>query len=44
MSVFTNPAAAAERSARGYIDATLGLLGRRDPLTALRQVPTALEE
>lgn len=44
VSVFTNPAAAAERSARGYIDATLGLLGGRDPLTALRQVPAALEE
>lgn len=44
MSVFTNPAAATVRSAQGYIDAALGLLGRRDPLTALRQVPAASEE
>lgn len=44
VSVFTNPAAAAEGSAQAYSDATLGLLGDRDPLTVLRQGPAAFEE
>ena len=44
MSVFTNPAAGAEGSAQAYIDATLELLGASDPLTVLRQGPTAFEE
>lgn len=44
MSVFTNPAAGAEGSAQAYIDATLELLGASDPLTVLRQGPSAFEE
>ena len=44
MSVFTNPAAGAEGSAQAYIDATLELLGTDDPLTVLRQGPSAFEE
>ncbi len=41
MSVFTNPAAGAEGSAQAYIDATLDILGDRDPLTVLREGPSA---
>jgi len=44
VSVFTNPAAGAGGSAQSYIDATLELLGDHDPLTVLRQGPSAFEE
>jgi hypothetical protein len=44
VSVFTNPAAGAEGSAQAYIDGTLALLGDSDPLTVLREGPSAFEE
>jgi hypothetical protein len=43
VSIFTNPAAGAGGSAQAYIDATLALLGDDDPLTVLRQGPSAFE-
>jgi peptidoglycan/xylan/chitin deacetylase (PgdA/CDA1 family) len=42
MSVFTNPANGAAEHAAAYVDAILGLLGNRDPLSILRETPTAL--
>lgn len=39
MSVFTNPADGAKEAAAAYIDATLALLGDRDPLEVLRATP-----
>lgn len=37
MSVFTNPADGAKEAAAAYIDATLSLLGERDPIEVLRE-------
>ncbi|HSM35095.1 MAG TPA: DinB family protein [Longimicrobiales bacterium] len=44
MSVFTNPADGAKEAAAAYIDATLGLLGQRDPLEVLRETPGWLHD
>ena len=42
MSVFTNPASRAAAEASAYVNAVLGLLADRDPMTVLRETPTAL--
>src|SRR5262245_42042655 len=42
MSVFTNPATAAAEQATAYVAATLELLGDREPLTVLRDMPSAV--
>lgn len=42
MSVFTNPANGAAEHAAAYVPAVLGLLGDRDPLTVLRDMPAAV--
>jgi hypothetical protein len=42
MSVFTNPATAAAEHATAYVTAILDLLGDREPLTVLRDTPSAL--
>src|SRR5919109_5106785 len=42
MSVFTNPATGAAEHARAYVSAVLELLGNRDPLAVLREMPSAL--
>jgi uncharacterized damage-inducible protein DinB len=43
MSVFTNPANGAAGNAAAYVDAILELLGSRDPLSVLRETPSAIE-
>jgi hypothetical protein len=42
MSVFTNPATGAAEHAAAYVSAILELLGDREPLTVLRETPSAL--
>jgi len=42
MSVFTNPANAAAGQATAYVSAILELLGDREPLTVLREMPSSL--
>ncbi|HZM17638.1 MAG TPA: DinB family protein [Candidatus Krumholzibacteria bacterium] len=42
MSVFTNPAGRAADAAAKYTQALLELLGERDPLAVLRELPVAL--
>jgi uncharacterized damage-inducible protein DinB len=42
MSVFTNPAIGAADHAAAYVDAILELVGDRDPLVVLREMPSAL--
>src|SRR5262245_36838109 len=42
MSVFTNPAAGAVDQAAAYVSAILDLLGNRDPLAVLREMPASL--
>jgi uncharacterized damage-inducible protein DinB len=42
MSVFTNPANGAAEHAAAYVAAILDLLGDQDPLTVLRETPSAL--
>jgi len=42
MSVFTNPANGAAEQATAYVSAILDLLGPQDPMTVLRQTPSAL--
>jgi hypothetical protein len=42
MSVFTNPANAAAEQATAYVSAILELLGDREPLTVLREMPSSL--
>jgi hypothetical protein len=42
LSVFTNPATGAAEHAAAYVPAVLGLLGDRDPITVLRETPSAL--
>src|SRR6476660_1882881 len=42
MSVFTNPATGAAEHAAAYITAILELLGDREPITVLREMPSAL--
>jgi len=42
MSVFTNPAGAAAEHGTAYTRAILDLLGNRDPMTVLRETPSAL--
>jgi uncharacterized damage-inducible protein DinB len=44
VSVFTNPADGAREAAAAYIDATLGLLGDRDPMEILRGTSAWLQE
>ena len=44
MSVFTNPAAGAGDSAQSYTEATLALLGDRDPRAVLTEGPAAFRE
>lgn len=43
MSVFTNPAGAAIEHAHAYVAAILDLLGDQDPISVLRETPSALE-
>lgn len=42
MSVYTNPANAAAEQATAYVSAILELLGDREPLTVLRDMPSSL--
>jgi hypothetical protein len=42
MSVFTNPATAAAGNAGAYVAAILDLLGSREPIDVLREMPAAL--
>ena len=42
MSVYTNPANAAADQATAYVSAILELLGEREPLTVLREMPSSL--
>ena len=42
MSVFTNPASGAAEHATAYVAAVLDLLGDRDPMAVLREMPAAL--
>jgi hypothetical protein len=42
MSVFTNPATGAAAHAAAYVTAVLDLLGDQDPMTVLRETPSAL--
>jgi DinB superfamily len=42
MSVFTNPATGAAGHAAAYVAAVLDLLGDRDPIAVLREMPAAL--
>jgi len=42
MSVFTNPATGAAEHAAAYISAILELLGDREPIAVLREMPSAL--
>jgi uncharacterized damage-inducible protein DinB len=42
MSVFTNPATGAAENAAAYVSAILELLGDRDPMAVLREMPSAL--
>jgi hypothetical protein len=42
MSVFTNPATGAAAQAAAYVAAVLDLLGSRDPMSVLRETPSAL--
>ncbi|HEY7501428.1 MAG TPA: DinB family protein [Vicinamibacterales bacterium] len=42
MSVFTNPANGAKEHAAAYVSAILDLLGSRDPMSVLRDTPSAL--
>lgn len=42
MSVFTNPATGAAGHAQAYVAAVLELLGSRDPLSVVRETPSAL--
>src|SRR5262245_22350177 len=42
MSVFTNPANAAKEHAAAYVAAILDLLGARDPMSVLRETPSAV--
>ena len=42
MSVFTNPASGAAEHAAAYVSAILELLGDRDPIAVLREMPSAL--
>jgi uncharacterized damage-inducible protein DinB len=42
MSVFTNPASGAAEHAAAYVSAVLDLLGDRDPIAVLREMPSAL--
>jgi uncharacterized damage-inducible protein DinB len=42
MSVFTNPATGAAEHAAAYVSAILELLGDRDPIAVLREMPSAL--
>jgi uncharacterized damage-inducible protein DinB len=42
MSVFTNPANGAAEHAAAYVAAILDLLGSRDPMSVLRETPSAL--
>jgi len=44
MSVFTNPAAGAGEQAAAYVTAVLELLGERDPMVVLRDMPIALPQ
>jgi uncharacterized damage-inducible protein DinB len=44
MSVFTNPATGAEGSAQAYTEATLTLLGDRDPIAVLEEGPAAFRD
>lgn len=39
MTIFTNPADAAGDAAEAYIEAVLGMLGERDPMTVLADTP-----
>jgi DinB superfamily len=42
MSVFTNPSSGAAGQAAAYVSAILDLLGSRDPMSVLRETPSAL--
>ncbi len=42
MSVFTNPSSSTPEETAEYVAALLGLLGDRDPMTVLRETPSAL--
>lgn len=42
MSVFTNPADRAPEQAQAYVEAILGLLGDKDPVSVLRETSTLL--
>ncbi len=42
MSVFTNPATGAAKHAAAYVKAILELLGDREPVAVLREMPSAL--
>ena len=42
MSVFTNPASGAAEHAAAYVSAVLELLGDREPIAVLREMPSAL--
>ncbi len=42
MSVFTNPATGAAKHAAAYVSAILELLGDREPVAVLREMPSAL--
>jgi hypothetical protein len=42
MSVFTNPATAAAEHAAAYVSALLDLLGDREPMEVLREMPAAV--
>jgi uncharacterized damage-inducible protein DinB len=44
VSVFTNPAASAPGQAEAYVAALLGLLGDRDAMRVLRDMPAALHQ
>ena len=44
MTIFTNPADAAGDAAEAYVEATLDMLGARDPLQVLAETPDALAE
>ncbi len=44
MSVFTNPADGAAEHAAAYVAAILDLLGDKEPLTVLRETPSALRK
>jgi hypothetical protein len=42
MSIFTNPATRAAKDAAAYVSAILELLGDREPIAVLREMPSAL--